>query len=156
VTCVAGCDRQARFVDSSDYGPEVAIIAPSELIESASHLGDNMLNKGSGTSYASPIVAGIMSVFVGFEHLNNNVGTVRDRLMRNSLSDYVTNVPAGTINKFAQSGIHNPTKGGEVPYNGAPPQPLANGQDTAPVADEPPAHITTTRQYRLLKSPYKT
>jgi subtilisin family serine protease len=151
VTCVAGSDRQFKFSEHSDWGPKVAIIAPSEFIESSCNTGDDQVNTRSGTSYAAPIVAGIMSIFVSFEHLWGDVGQVRDRLMRNSLVNVVTNVPGGTTNRFVQSGIHNTHKSDQVPYDGAPAQEQAIGNDPKPGGGGPIQHVTVARQYCLLK-----
>lgn len=107
----------------------------------------------SDTNFASPIVAGIKSIYVSFEHLSDDVGKVRDRLTRNALSGYIANVPQDTVNLFVQSGIHSPHKADQVPYDWAPSQELADGNDPKPVGGGggPIVHRTTPRQYCSLE-----
>jgi len=150
VTCVASSDRQAKFSDFSNWGPEVAIIAPGTDIVAASIQDDQLATPRSGTSYAAPVVAGIMSIFVSYENINNNVAMVLDRLTRNALTDYITDVPQGTKNLFVQSGINNGNN--EIPYAGAPPQELVLGNGPQATSAGTVNHITTQRQYCLLNA----
>jgi hypothetical protein len=58
-------------------GPVVAVL---KLILSADNRVDDTLSIRSGTSFASQIVAGIISIYVSLEYLHDDVGKVRDRL----------------------------------------------------------------------------
>jgi subtilisin family serine protease len=64
----------------SNYGPLVNCIAPGMDTWSAGiGNGYDFTIKG-GTSMASPFVAGTMSIFVGFEAINNDAAKVYKRL----------------------------------------------------------------------------
>lgn len=120
MTCVGGCNREWKWYEFSNYGPEVSIIGPAEQITLATHYGDRDVRVSSGTSYASPIVAGTLAIFVGWERLHSDVPKVLERMAGNQLIGAVRAAPKDTPNRFIHSGIHNDFKDAGVPYFGAP------------------------------------
>lgn len=88
---------------------------------STSNANDGKLVAKSGTSMASPVVAGIMATFIGYERINNNVNAVEWRLTKNAIPNILTGFDSRTPNPlFANNGINNVNKEPLVPYYGAP------------------------------------
>lgn len=127
--CVASSDIDYKFSKmfnedpayGSNYGREVKMFASGSEISSASIEGDRKYSWKSGTSMASPCVAGAMAIFVSFEILNNNVNKVWDRLVKNQLVGIISDVPADppTPNNLVNSGINSVLKHEHEPYYGA-------------------------------------
>lgn len=122
--CVASSNETYQKSWFSNYGPNVMIIAPGSNITAASIQGDNYITTKSGTSMASPFVAGVMANFVSFEGLWDDVPSVWKRLRSNQLNDIIGGFPAGagnqTTNAFLNNGINNPSKRSIDPYAGIP------------------------------------
>lgn len=104
-------DKYYKKASFSNYGPSVKIIAPGQDIISASNTDSIALVSKSGTSMASPMVAGIMAIYIGWEGIDNNVDAVVSRLMKNAIPNILTGFDSTTPNIFANSGINNPKKG---------------------------------------------
>jgi subtilisin family serine protease len=105
----------------SNYGADITIVAPGERIESASHLDDDSVVIKSGTSLASPHVAGVMATFIGYEGISNDIAKVLRRVNDNVQagllgSDFAPN----TVDRLVNTGLQNPGKDEKVPYVGAP------------------------------------
>lgn len=122
--CVASSNETYEKSWFSNYGPNVFIIAPGSNITAASHEADNYLATKSGTSMASPLVAGVMANFVSFEGLWDDVPEVWKRLRSNQLSNIIGGFPTGagnqTTNAFLNNGINSPSKRSIDPYAGIP------------------------------------
>jgi hypothetical protein len=74
-------------------------------------------NKSAGTSLATPIAASVISHFIGYETLILDSSKIKDRLNRNAMSNVISNVPDGTVNKLVNTGINYLIKQG--PYIGS-------------------------------------
>ncbi|KAK7697647.1 hypothetical protein SLS64_013325 [Diaporthe eres] len=122
--CVASSNETYQKSWFSNYGPNVFIIAPGSNITAASHEADNYVTTKSGTSMASPLVAGVMANFVSFEGLWDDVPEVWKRLRSNQLSNIIGGFPTGagdqTTNAFLNNGINSPSKRSIDPYAGIP------------------------------------
>ncbi|KPM37675.1 hypothetical protein AK830_g8908 [Neonectria ditissima] len=127
--CVASSDIDYKFSTifnnnpkfGSNYGREVKMIAPGSEISSSYNTDDRKYAWLSGTSMASPVVAGAMAIFVSFENLDNDVNKVWDRLVKNQLVGIISDVPSDppTANNFVNSGINSVLKNEHEPYYGA-------------------------------------
>jgi len=86
----------------SNYGPEVDIFAAGTNITSASHLSDTGSAAQTGTSMASPHVAGLISYIRALEG-PMSAEAVKARLFELSTLDVVTD-PKGSVNRLAYNG----------------------------------------------------
>ncbi|MEV1289758.1 S8 family serine peptidase [Micromonospora sp. NPDC049679] len=101
-------DAAASF---SNYGTCVDILAPGVNITSAWYTDNSATNTISGTSMASPHVAGAAALVLA-AHPSWNPQQVRDELVNTSTPDVVTNVGTGTPNRLLFVG-----GGGQPPVN---------------------------------------
>ena len=104
-------DARSSF---SNYGTCLDIFAPGSSITSAWHTSDTATNTISGTSMASPHVAGAAALFV---QQNGSVSpqAVRDGLVNSSTTGVVTNAGTGSPNRLLY------TLGGSTPPPPPPP-----------------------------------
>jgi subtilisin family serine protease len=89
-------DAAASF---SNYGTCVDILAPGVSITSAWHTSDSATNTISGTSMASPHVAGAAALVLS-ANASWTPQQVRDYLVSNSTPDVISNVGTGTPNQL--------------------------------------------------------
>lgn len=90
------------FASYSNFGPVVDILAPGSAITSAWFTSSTALNTISGTSMASPHVAGIAALYIE----NNPAATTAqvEAVLKNSaVVGAISAVPAGTANRLLQS-----------------------------------------------------
>ena len=89
-------DARSSF---SNYGSVVDIFAPGSSIRSAWHTGDTATNTISGTSMASPHVAGVAA-----RYLQNNrtasPATVRNAIVSAATTGRISGLPSGTYNRL--------------------------------------------------------
>jgi aqualysin 1 len=89
-------DARASF---SNFGSVVDIFAPGQGILSAWRTSDTATNTISGTSMATPHVAGVAARF-----LQNNTGaspaTVRNELVAQATLNHLSGIPSGTANRL--------------------------------------------------------
>lgn len=85
--------------DYSNIGTCIDIFAPGRNIVSASHLDDTSLRTLSGTSMASPHVAGFAALIMG-QLPNASVAEVTQRLLTNATPNKVINPGAGSPNRL--------------------------------------------------------
>lgn len=98
-------DARASF---SNYGPCVDIFAPGSGITGGWIGSPSATNTISGTSMATPHVAGAAAVFLGLNP-RASVAQVADALKAESTKGAVTNIDANTVNNFLYV---SPTDGG--------------------------------------------
>jgi subtilisin family serine protease len=94
-------DARASF---SNYGKCVDIFAPGQSITSASYKNDTATAIMSGTSMASPHVAGAAALVLG-AHPAMTPKQVRDALVNNATADKVTSAGSGSPNKLLYTGF---------------------------------------------------
>lgn len=112
----------------SNYG-DVDYILSAQRVRGPSGSSDTNLHIDSGTSAASPLLAGIMAIFVGYEGLNKpgDVATVYDRVKTNSVEGIISGIPQlgpldkvrgrkQTPNLFATTGISLVADDSPYPY----------------------------------------
>jgi subtilisin family serine protease len=105
---VAASDQNDVFASFSNYGSCVDMEAPGVAITSAWIGSDNATNTISGTSMASPHVAGAAALY-----LSTNRGAGPDlvavALTGNATQGVLTSIPAGTPNRLLYTGFLNST-----------------------------------------------
>lgn len=89
-------DARAEF---SNYGPTLDLFAPGVSIPSAWIGGDLMIATASGTSMASPHVAGVVALYLQ-NHRTASPATVRSALVGNSTEGAVSNPGQETPNRL--------------------------------------------------------
>ena len=101
-------DAKASF---SNYGTCVDINAPGVSITSAWNTGDAATNTISGTSMASPHVAGAAASYLSL-HLGSNPTTVGSALKTAASIGHLSGLVAGTPNLLLYVGFSQPAEGG--------------------------------------------
>ena len=89
-------DARAEF---SNYGPTLDLFAPGVSIPSAWIGGDLMIATASGTSMASPHVAGVVALYLQ-NHRTASPATVRSALVGNSTEGAVSNAGQESPNRL--------------------------------------------------------
>ncbi|KAJ2918792.1 hypothetical protein MD484_g1579, partial [Candolleomyces efflorescens] len=93
-------DSMASF---SNFGEVVDVFAPGKDIISASHLPTLKPSKSlSGTSMASPHIAGLIAYLIGLEG-NQSPADMQSKLKKWALKGNLTGVPPGTANLLAHN-----------------------------------------------------
>ncbi|RXW15616.1 hypothetical protein EST38_g10232 [Candolleomyces aberdarensis] len=92
-------DAKANF---SNYGPVVDVFAPGQNIISAWKDSDTATNSISGTSMATPHVAGLIAYLISLEG-NVSPTEMEAKLKSYSLKGVLTGLPTGTANVL----VHN-------------------------------------------------
>jgi len=93
VVFVGATDNADRKSSFSNYGTCVEIHAPGTSITSSWIGGPNAERTISGTSMASPHVAGVMGLYLG-----ENIQPTASALASASTKNVITGLPAGTVN----------------------------------------------------------
>lgn len=110
-------DEQASY---SNYGPCVDLFAPGSSIVSAWNSSDDVLLKSSGTSMASPHVAGAAALY-----LQNNrsatPGEVTQAILASATSNALSLIPSNTVNRLLR--VNGPPDGATLPPVSPPPSP---------------------------------
>lgn len=88
-------DARSSF---SNYGTCVDVYGPGSSITSASRTSDTASTSLSGTSMASPHVAGIAALYLS-KNPTHTVAQVTSAILNNALNGKITSIPSG-VNKF--------------------------------------------------------
>lgn len=99
LTVAASTDTDVR-ADFSNYGEGVDIFAPGQDITSTWNTDDSATNTISGTSMASPHVAGAAAVYLG-GHPDSTPDQVAEALTSGAAPDKISD-PSGTPNRLLQ------------------------------------------------------
>jgi oryzin len=97
---------RASFIEGvygSNYGPELDVFAPGSGIISASYTSNDGFLTETGTSMASPLVAGLICYLRSVEGGLNSPEDVRARLIELSQKDVVID-PKGSPNVLVYNG----------------------------------------------------
>jgi subtilisin family serine protease len=89
-------DARASF---SNFGSVVDIFAPGQGILSAWRTSDTATNTISGTSMATPHVAGVAARFLQ-NNTTASAATVRNELVAQATLNHLTGIPSGTANRL--------------------------------------------------------
>ncbi|KAI1485277.1 peptidase S8/S53 domain-containing protein [Biscogniauxia mediterranea] len=100
VCTVGATDSTDAIAEYSNYGSVVDIFAPGTDIEST--WLDGQTNTISGTSMASPHIAGLGAYFLGTGAAT--VDNLCDYIASSALSGVLSGVPSGTVNLLANNG----------------------------------------------------
>ena len=86
---VGGINEDWNFVPRSNHGPELDILAPANEVYSAWADNDTAYKSDSGTSMASPHVAGVAAYLMALE--DKSAAEIKQRILELATSDAVTN-----------------------------------------------------------------
>ena len=136
VGATTSSDARASF---SNYGPCLDLFAPGDRITSTVHSSDTATATYSGTSMASPHVAGVIATYLQ-DHPTASPAQVSTAIADASILDALTDPGPGSVNRLLSSSnlIGLPTTAPTAP---APNEPTAPANPpapaTAPVATSP-------------------
>ena len=119
VICVGAIDKNyERWENSSregsGYGARVTIWAPGKDITSYNNEG-NIVTDVTGTSFAAPLVAGIVATFYGFEGPLKPAEVIK-RLNVNAENDVLSGLRSKSPNKLANNGYRKAGENDKKPY----------------------------------------
>ena len=124
VGATTNADARAAF---SNYGACLDLFAPGQDITAAWHTSDSATNTISGTSMASPHVAGVAALYLSANQ-NASPATVRDAIVAAATTGRVTNPGSGSPNALLYNSVIS------APAPPPPPpscDPVTNGTDVA-------------------------
>lgn len=101
---VGATDRTDTRPAFSNYGACLNLFAPGADIESAGTASDYAYRVDSGTSFASPHVAGIAANYLG-RNPTASTATVKSAVVNNATTGVVKNLGTGSPNRLAYSRI---------------------------------------------------
>ncbi|RKP06585.1 peptidase S8/S53 domain-containing protein [Thamnocephalis sphaerospora] len=140
VLTVAASDRTDAQASFSNYGKCVDLYAPGVSITSLWKGGNGATKSISGTSMASPHVAGIAALYLA-SGLVNSVNELYNALVRNATPSAIKKPSANTINRLAYSSPSNGVQPG--PFPNPPPEPAPS-----------PSPFPFTLPFNLSKLPF--
>ncbi|MFF5204489.1 S8 family serine peptidase [Streptosporangium sp. NPDC000396] len=114
VIAVGATDNTDRRRSTSNYGPCLDLFAPGGNITSAWHTGDTASNTISGTSMASPHVAGAAALYLG-AHPGATPAQITDAILAAATPGKVTDPGRGSPNKL----LHIPPAAACGPFTDA-------------------------------------
>lgn len=143
VICVGATNRDYGRPAFTNYGSNLTIFAPGELINSSTINPDYPYYPQSGTSQAAPHVAGVVANFIAFEGINNDASLVRSRLIENAQSGVLSKyMGEGSPDLLANYGMANPRRNPQYPYAG-PQKELARDNSAIDHVSGPTLTMTT-------------
>jgi subtilisin family serine protease len=104
---VGASDMSDGYANFSNFGGVVDLIAPGVNILSSYHLSDNSTVELSGTSMATPHVAGAAAVYLA-SHPSATPADVENALKSNGTPNIISATPGGTNNLFLNLDFSNP------------------------------------------------
>ncbi|KAL9097031.1 MAG: hypothetical protein Q9165_000995 [Trypethelium subeluteriae] len=129
--CASAVNRRYKRGLGANYGKKVDVIAPGEGILGAKANTYNEWTYKTGTSMATPFLAGTMALYVGYEELNTNVPAVFFRVHANTITvNSLSGFNDATTTEFLNTGINNPRKQHGFPYAGTSPNAKLRLRDT--------------------------
>jgi subtilisin family serine protease len=127
-------DTQASY---SDYGPCVDLFAPGSAIRSTFNTTDSATTVYSGTSMASPHVAGVAALYLSVNP-SATPSQVSSAIVDGATPNMISNVTAGTANLLLNSNIL-----GSVPLPPPPPPPAPPPPPPPPPASPAPPPVVS-------------
>lgn len=103
VITVGAVDKQNNRYYRSNYGYNVDIYAPGDDVLSASHVGDVKVAVKSGTSMATPHVAGVAALYLQTNR-TASPAQVKKYLINTSIQDRIKKLPYGSHNRLLYKG----------------------------------------------------
>jgi len=134
---VGNSNRNDSRSSSSNYGSCLDLFAPGESIVSASHSSSTGSATMTGTSMASPHVAGAAAVYLA-KNPSASPAAVRDALVTNATPNKLSGI-GNSANRLLYTGFMNGDGGGGTPTCAT----LTNGNDVA-IADNSTVQSTIT------------
>lgn len=101
---VAASAANGSVLEWSNFGSVVDVYAPGVDVYSLS-LEEGKSVALSGTSMASPHIAGLALYLKGLESGLDTIQAVTARILELARKDVIDGVPAGTVNSFAYNGV---------------------------------------------------
>jgi serine protease len=96
---VGSIDRNDRRSSFSNWGPCVNLFGPGSDITSAWYTSNVATNTISGTSMASPFVAGTAALFLSVAPSNQiQPSQIFEKMIAGGVSDQLSNIPSDTVN----------------------------------------------------------
>lgn len=111
ITAGATTSSDSRDTLYSNYGPCVDVFAPGTAITSAWNTSDTATNTASGTSMASPHVAGVAALYLQ-GHPAATPSAVASAIVSTATPNVLSNVGTGSPNLLLYSGLTPPGGGG--------------------------------------------
>lgn len=116
IVCVGAVAQDYHKTGYSNYDKGVTVYAPGHDIYTCGNKSDENYIYTSGTSVASPAVAGLFAGWISFENIRDDWGKAMERLKLNWHEGKLTDA---TPNILAHSGLDHPSKAdGSCPWNG--------------------------------------
>lgn len=104
VITVGATTIKDQFADFSNFGNRLNILAPGEDIISASIKSPTAYISHSGTSMATPHVAGVIAWLIYLQG-NRSPEEALEELKKRGIKDVVAGVPADTVNLLLNNGV---------------------------------------------------
>ncbi|KAF1988454.1 subtilisin-like protein [Aulographum hederae CBS 113979] len=142
VICVGASTIDYEKAKFSNYGEAINIWAPGKDVWSANGGIDGGWRLMSGTSQASPAVAGVMAIWVSYECIWAWAGLVYQILYENHLENAIDSNYRGN-RSLINTGLNHPKKRWDVPYLNAPQEEIHRTKYEAQQASEIRAYSYT-------------
>ncbi|KID94673.1 Subtilisin-like serine protease PR1J, partial [Metarhizium majus ARSEF 297] len=102
---VGAINQQWNFMRLSNHGPSVDILAPGEDVMTITKDSDTATTVQSGTSLATPHVAGLALYLIAAEKIKTPAELRARRILALATKEKITNVLANTFNLIAFNGV---------------------------------------------------
>ncbi|PNS16193.1 Subtilisin-like protease [Sphaceloma murrayae] len=147
---VAASDSDDSFATFSNFGSVIDVIAPGVQIQSLSPSGGTAIM--SGTSMASPHIAGLAAYLLGFEGSADPVALCQ-KIKDRAIKDKVKNVPNGTNNLLAYNGAQGEARrGAAAPTTPASSLPSVDGQSAGQTGGQTGGQVDDSSRHSGLPS----